>query len=356
MTEMKSKEPKGRVIYYDILNIAACIAVITLHHNGIVHTYSNTLRWKLALVAEVFAYWAVPIFLMISGATLMNYRKKYDTKTFFIKRFKRAVVPFLCWSCIVLIWKIGTDQLALNQYSVKTIIDALLNYKMENVYWFFPLLFSIYLFMPVISYLAEDRYRKCIKYIILVMFICQSVMPPILKLVGIQWNSNYGLPIHAYLIFVFLGYYLSKTDLTKHQRIMIYLAGICGIVIRYAGIYLLSTRDGEKNTLFFNYGYFPSVMLACAVFVLAKNINFKKIIEKLHIPYAIIQTMASCSLGIYLIHRIVMYYELQYLGIHFQITNETMLWRTVFILVTYLISLAIVWIVKKIPVLKELVP
>lgn len=75
-----------RILYYDILNILACIAVISLHHNGIVHTYSNTLRWKLALVVEVMAYWAVPVFLMLSGATLMDYRKHYDTKTFLKKK------------------------------------------------------------------------------------------------------------------------------------------------------------------------------------------------------------------------------------------------------------------------------
>lgn len=37
---------KKRVLYFDVLNILACIAVISLHHNGVVHTYSNSWTWK----------------------------------------------------------------------------------------------------------------------------------------------------------------------------------------------------------------------------------------------------------------------------------------------------------------------
>ena len=133
---------KKRVLYFDVLNILACIAVISLHHNGVVHTYSNSWTWKTALIVETGAYWAVPVFLMLSGATLMNYRENYDTVTFFKKRFSRAVIPFFCWSGIVLIWKLMTDQFSFDSISIKAVINTMLNYKRENVDWYFPLLFS----------------------------------------------------------------------------------------------------------------------------------------------------------------------------------------------------------------------
>ena len=121
---------KKRVLYFDVLNILACIAVISLHHNGVVHTYSNSWTWKTALIVETGAYWAVPVFLMLSGATLMNYRENYDTVTFFKKRFSRAVIPFFCWSGIVLIWKLMTDQFSFDSISIKAVINTMLNYKM----------------------------------------------------------------------------------------------------------------------------------------------------------------------------------------------------------------------------------
>lgn len=346
---------RKRVLYFDILNILACIAVVSLHHNGIVHSYSPTWTWKSALLVEVGAYWAVPVFLMLSGATLMPYREKYDTKTFFKKRFARAVIPFFSWSIIVLIWKLETGQFSFEPLSIREVINALLNYKMENIYWYFPLLFSIYLFLPLISCLAEEKYRGTLKYTVLVMFVCQSTIVPLTKLCGIQWNGNFALPINSYLIFVFLGYLLSVTDIQKSTRYKLYFAGVCGFIIRYAAIFILSTQDGKKNTLFFNYGYFPSVMLACAVFVLVKSIDWQNVLKRFHIKEVSITKLSSYSLGVYLLHRIVMYYELSVLG-NFGITNSHVLWRSFGIIFTYVISVLIVAAIKKIPYLKVIVP
>ena len=76
-----------RIVYFDVLNILACVSVVILHHNGIVHHFSNSTAWNQALVAEVLFYWAVPVFFMLSGATLLNYRERYSTRVFFKERF-----------------------------------------------------------------------------------------------------------------------------------------------------------------------------------------------------------------------------------------------------------------------------
>ncbi|MCD7857508.1 MAG: acyltransferase [Clostridiales bacterium] len=346
---------KKRTLYFDVLNIAACLAVISLHHNTIVHTYSDSLTWKSALVVQVVAYWCVPVFLMLTGATLMNYREKYDTKTFFKKRFLRAVVPFFAWSAIVLIWKVATGQYTFETGSIQEVINAMLNNKMESIYWYFPFLFSVYLLMPLLSWLTEPKHRPTLRYVILAMFILQSTIIPLTKLAGISWNSSFALPFNSYLIFVFLGYFLSTCDLDKKTRYWLYASGAAGAVIRYVAIFVLSTRDGAKNTLFFNYGYFPSVMLAVGVFVWAKQVDWERVLAKIHVTPQRVAKISSYSLGIYLTHKIVMYYELEWLG-QWGVTNRDVFWRTIWIPVTYLIALALVALLKKIPGVRRIVP
>lgn len=344
-----------RVLYFDILNIAACLAVVSLHHNGIVHSFSNSIAWKTALIVEVVAYWAVPIFLMLTGATLMNYRQKYDTPTFFRKRLARAVVPFFAWSAIVLVWKLATGQFTFSTLNVQAVINAMLNNQMENIYWYFPFLFSVYLMLPLLSWLTEPKHRRTLWFIVLAMFVLQSTMIPLCKLVGITWNSNFGLPMNSYMIFPLLGYLLSTTDFSPSARHKIYLLGLLGAIIRYVAIYTLSIADGAKNTLFFNYGYFPSVMLACAVFVWAKTVRWERVLSAIHLTPAKIAHISSFSLGIYLTHRIIMYYELLLLA-QVGITNVRVVWRTLFIPVTYLLALTFVAILKRVPGLRRLVP
>ena len=80
---MENKAVPKRVVYFDVLNVLACLCVIGMHCNGAVHVFSDTYVWRQSLLVDVLAYWAVPVFIMLSGATLMNYRRRYSTKVFF---------------------------------------------------------------------------------------------------------------------------------------------------------------------------------------------------------------------------------------------------------------------------------
>ena len=43
-----------RIIYFDVLNILAILAVIALHCNGIVHSNPNNKAWTTSLIIESF--------------------------------------------------------------------------------------------------------------------------------------------------------------------------------------------------------------------------------------------------------------------------------------------------------------
>ena len=103
------EKPK-RILYYDLLNIAACMAVIALHHNGLVHTFTGDRVWKECLAAEVGELGSTGFF-MLSGATLMAYREKYSTGVFFKKRLARVVLPWLFWSVFFLVKKTVNGQM-----------------------------------------------------------------------------------------------------------------------------------------------------------------------------------------------------------------------------------------------------
>ena len=91
-----------------------------MHCNGIAHQYSDTAAWRQSMVIETIAYWAVPVYFMISGATLLDYRDKYLTRVFFKKRFLKTGIPFAAWTLISLAYKIQFQQMefepGLSQY------------------------------------------------------------------------------------------------------------------------------------------------------------------------------------------------------------------------------------------------
>ena len=131
---------KSRVLYYDILNVLACICVVALHCNGIVHEYSNTAVWKQALIVEVIAYWAVPVFFMLSGAKLFTYRQKMDTETFLKKRIFKILIPWLIWCILWLNYRVVVSR-SIHITSVRELVvilyKGIFNNELQGIYWFF---------------------------------------------------------------------------------------------------------------------------------------------------------------------------------------------------------------------------
>ena len=339
---------KKRELYIDMLNIVACFCVICMHCNGIVHTYTGTEAWKQSMVVETLAYWAVPVFFMLSGATLTNYRERYDTKAYLLKRVVRVGIPFLAWTIINLVWKSYVGRIEF-KWSLQYIISLFMNNKIENVYWFFAPLFSCYLCIPVLSMLKDNR--KVLKYMAVCGLVTYSILPVLCQICGITYNSSLYFPMAGgYIIYVILGYLLSTEDIGRKSRYCIYGSAIFCIIIRYFSTVLLSKKIGELYKVFWGYTNFPAVGLAIGVFVLFKYIKWDKLFSD-NTKVKFIKNVASASFGIYLIHMIVINGFYWY-GVNTQGTK----WRVLGPFVVYGLSLTIVKIMQRIPGIRKIIP
>ncbi len=345
---MKTK----RILYIDILNIVAILAVVILHHNGIVHGYTKTSAWYTSLIFECVFYFAVPLFLMISGAMLMPYREKYDTKTFFKKRALKVFIPAIFWIAFMIIWRVFiVKTMKIDDWSPKNILNIIFASKEESTYYYLFLIMGAYLTMPVLSRLAKPEYKKTLWYLVGVFFIFNALVPNLLKLVGVNYYTDLGLMMGQWSMYVVLGYLLSTQEIPKKYRIVLYILGILAIVYRYTTTAILSGQAGKLMNTTWGYGQFHTILLSSAVFVFVKDMNFEWIKKRAKIVRTL-GVLAGCSFGIYLIHKIVIYYEVHILGIN----TVSVCWRTIGFVMTYGISLGIIWGLKKIPVIKKIVP
>lgn len=340
---------KKRYQFIDFLNMFACLCVIFMHCNGIVHSFENSRAWKESMLIETAAYWAVPVFFMISGATLMEYRDKYRTGTFFKKRILKTGIPFIVWVLICLVFKTEYGIME-PDLTVSGIAAMYNNTTTENVYWFFIPLFMCYLSMPVLSLLKDNK--RILIYMASAAFMIYSVYPMACTALKIPPNSAVMFPAAGgYLLFVILGYLLMKGNMSKRQRGFIYAVGIIGFVVRYGFTVVWSVKSGVLNRTFWGYLNFPSVFLAVGVFVLAKYIPWEKFAGGKKCR-SIISSIAGASFGVYLMHMIV-YRLLQDLT---GLSMYSYTWRFAMPIFIYVICVAITLLLKKIPVIKWIVP
>ena len=331
-----------------MLNILACICVVFLHMNGIVHTYSTSRAWKTALIFEVICYWAVPVFIMLSGATLLKYRERYDTKTFFKKRFIKVLIPWVVWSLVMYIS--NNRNLNLIQF-----IKDFSYCRIEVIYWFFPLILYLYCLIPVFSVFTEkNEHRKILWGIVLFIFIFSSVLNPLCSIFNISFPNifQYCIGQNSYIIFLLLGYLLSTNELSKKKRVIIYILGILSALIRYLYTYFFSIQEGIVNRNLFDYCSFVSVFLAVAVFVFIKNINWDIILKQLHISTKILSKISGCSFGVYLIHILLK----NNITNAFGLDVYSIWYRTIGALALYILCVLIVYLLKKVPFLRKIVP
>jgi len=285
---------------------------------------------------------------MLSGATLLKYREKYDTKTFFKKRFTKILVPWIIWSLVMYVS--NSKNLNLMKFA-----EDFIYCRIEAIYWFFPLILYLYCLIPILSVLTEKiEYRKILKGIVIYLFTLRSLIYPLFKIFNIKFPTildNFIGP-NSYIIFLILGYLLSTTELSKKKRIIIYILGVLSAVTRYLYTYFLSTKEGILNRDLFDYCSFISIFLAVAVFIFIKNINWDKVLNKLHIRPFILTKISSCSFGVYLIHLLVKNNITKILGL-----NVYSIWyRTLGAIVLYILCVIIVYIFKKIPIIKKALP
>lgn len=341
---------KQYVLYFDLLNIVACLCVLGMHCNGEVHSFSNTRLWKESLVIETLAYWAVPIFFMLSGATLLNYREKYSTKIYFRKRLIKTLVPFIVWNLICLLEKIIRGSIDINALNPINLADMLINSRIEGVYWFFIPLFVVYLSIPVLSILKDNR--TILKYMLALGLLTYSVLPFVFSIVNIPWNGNLSFPLTGgYIIFVILGYLLSTTKIERVYRYGIYSLGIVGIAVRYSMTYFLSIKQNELNKVSWGYLNWPSVLLAVAVFTLFQYTDWNHIVKSERTK-KIIRQISAASFGIYLIHMPLIRALLSIFGW----STSGWKWRYCGPVIVYVCALFIISIMKKIPIIKNIVP
>lgn len=349
--EDKTNPWASRVLYYDVLNILACVAVLMLHFNDEAHHFERSASWLGALVVECVFYWAVPIFFMLSGATLLRYRERYGTRTFLSKRFWRTAVPFVVWSLGALVWKVSTSQMPAPM-GPRKVIGLVLNAHVLDVYWFFIPLFALYLAFPILSCLADGRRDRMLWYGVGVAFVCNSVLPCVLPIWGIQYNVEFMSPVFSlFTIYPILGYLLSKRQLTRPQRYAVYLAGLFALVLRYGYTVGMSWGTGKLDQSLWGYTYFPCVLLSIAVFVLAKQIRWQAVFRTPR-SVRILSKLAGCSFGVYLEHMICLWYLMQATGL----AETRLIWRVGLPLLTYVICVCLTLALKRIPVLRRAVP
>lgn len=334
--------------YISILNVLACIGVVILHtfETG----YTSDANFVFEVLIRAIAYCAVPVFFMITGATLIDYRERYDTKTFFKKRLLKVIIPLIIWSIIYFIINFFKGKFSINDLSFKFVFEYFFLVKTNPIFWFFVVIIGIYLAIPVISLIPQESRRKAFLYIIIITFVFNQFLPDLLYHLNLNYNYDLKFPLtySGWISFIFIEYYIDKYEIVKKHRVIIYVLGIIGFLTMVVPTIFISYHKNESCSWFDEYYDAPCVLYSASVFLFFKSkINNNQIVTKI-MPF--FNFVAPTTLGIYVLHIAIRdflryFYTYSYFGMNLVLTLSILT-----------ICFIVVKIVQKIPGLRHIFP
>ena len=351
---MKTKTTEQRIQYLDVLRILACLAVIVMHvAKGRIGNYEiGTDKWLFLNTFDSISRFAVPVFVMISGALFLDPQREWNARKMYTKNLVRIVTAFLFWSAVYAF----VDYLS--GVRLRTIAYSFLTGGTHL--WFLYIIIGLYLVVPILRRITESE--KLTQYF-LVLWIVVSVLIPTVVYGVSYFNDRYASWIQTvankigielalgYSGYFVLGYYLRAREIKKPHRILLYCVGILGAAGIAALTYLLAVKRGYLDYSYGNYFTFGVFLPAAAAFVFFKYHTpaFKKDTAK-----TILTTAAKCSFGVYLVHLLFVENLDKLLHLNVLIPS-TAVYVPVMTVIVFLLSLAVSFTLNQIPFVKKLI-
>ena len=352
----------NRTFNVDLIRTIAMVGVIMLHAAGQWIVTSQDInqmtplgitRWGIVDIYQTFGVLAVPLFLMLTGALLLQPEKRKESlSTFFKKRWIRIGLPFFFWAAVYFVWDFLVQKIP---FSFVVIGQGMLNGAYTQ-FWYIYVLVGLYLVTPLLRALLANADQTLTKYFIILWVLGVAIMPFFGLLSPFNLNSN------VFVIGGFVGYFVLGTYLTgvKLRRSTLWIFMTLGIALTAIGTYVLATTNGGTGMYFFQEYISPTVILASVMLFLLLFTFQPTSIHKENRPpkrNKLLKVISENTLAVFFIHVIVLEsFQNGYFG--FAVNRFTIdpIIEVPLITVTVLfVSLAIILLLKKIPYMNRLI-
>ena len=295
-------ETRTRQTHLDLLRILATLAVMVLHTAALSwHDLSpRSFDWQALSLWDSAARWAVPVFVMISGALFLP--RQIPLKTLYGKYILRIVTALAFWNVIyaaaVLIRGDGFRRAA-----------AVLVQGNTHM-WFLYMIVALYAVTPLLQKFTETPFLA--RYFLLLAALFALLIPQLIGVIslvsgeagellqGVVDRTHLHLVL-GYTFFYLLGWYLNGRSVPRRWGWWLLLGGFlltagCTALISYAG--------DQVVEVFYEYNTLNVAAMGMGLFILFKA-RFGEVTLTAGTGKAV-ELLSRYSFGAYLCHILVL--------------------------------------------------
>ena len=250
---------------------------------------------------NAFARTCVPLFLMTSGATLLDRRRLLPISRFFDHRIRRLATPLVFWSLVYLAdrdWLLGEHLTALG--ALKYLFNGNTFYHMP----FFYYLMGLYLSAPVFGMFANSADKTTATY-----FVSLWAAFMLVQLGSDLTGLATSLTVPA--IAGFAGYFVAGR-LLRDVAITGKTVPICLILVALGwlatllGTYEASSNSGHLNEMMLEYGRPNVACMTLPTYLIFASARSRKNFGSSPRLKKMLETGAALSFGVFLVHPLLL--------------------------------------------------
>ena len=348
---------KNREFFADFIRAFSTVFVILIHTTCNYCTdafFSNNFITKnTSIILSIILGCAVPFFFMVSGCFLIKDNNDFNGK--YVSRIIKKFFQLLFWSTAYLLF--FKFYLKFDVHFTFSFIAQFFSSQVDHM-WFMYTLLLLYILNPIISKIYYLFSKKQLNYLIAITF----AIPLFIKTL-VQFFDFISMP--TYLLFIseigyfILGKYLyDNYEVLVKKKLIYYCIPllVISIAIAYGYTVLNLSFIGVADKPFLDYSRMPMAFYIILLYVLILLLKDK--LEKIPILIRkLISNIGQNSGGIYYIHMFVLYMigDLYIWSIGFTSNHGRFMYMIFGAMLYFAVSLIIVNILRKIPILKQLV-
>ena len=340
MMQTTSINKHSSIPQFSYMRVIACLAIVALHtiHASTVY-YADVITTSQVLTAQTVEHmlmWAVPLFLMVTGALQLDPDRSIDAKKLW-KYIRRVLIALLVFTFIfqLIDYIYGEESSLIGGWFHNLVTGGSWPHM-----WYLYMLLGLYLMLPFYRLVTKHCTDRQIWYLILLLAVFTSLVP--------IWDAFHSdleafelrIPtMSVYPIYLFLGYMLHKEKKSTEYGIGLFV--ICSAII----ISLSLFGDGTLADLFSQYDSITVIAQSAGAFIMMQNLT--RPVGKL------MASVDDCSFGIYIIHMIGVKVVMKWMGFD-PYSGLAVLNFAIMVIAFFIGAYIITWLLRKIPKLNLL--
>ncbi|WEV74825.1 acyltransferase [Bifidobacterium sp. ESL0798] len=352
---------KKRDVALDFIRFVAISLVV------IVHAATITVPDAHVSVFQTFGSFGVPLFVILTGYLMLD--RQYDAQ--YLQKFlKRNLLPmFVCLEVWNAIWYV-LARLSRSPFSFKYSLKiALFMQVPDGPFWFLPMIFCLYIGIPLVSvllnYLLRSGKRNYLYILIGCLLLAGTIIPTVENvhmlftgrdgIVSVLQMNIFGSSCwcdSVWMLYLIIGFVLKRFSgfIRKRLSSLVCLLSFIVCLVLLLAFRLLARQRHLQDPYF----YSNILVVGCATFFFVLMYRFCKFEGKYARKFITLFTPISrFSFGMYMIHTWILAICVRWLtGPSASLGKGYLLFFIVFIL-SYAGSVLSTWILSTVPGLRK---